>query len=173
MSIYYNDESGIEKNKKVWRILCKKWEKAVGKLAEELHKWVNIIWSYDIEWRLIYDIKKRKNTESFLEHLKHLRKVEKKKWIILILDNASIHKTKKVRDYCKKNNIKLVYLPPYSPELNYIEKVWKMIKKEFGKIYWKYEDIKRWIKWVVSKLRYNWRFKKVNICKFIILLPQI
>jgi putative transposase len=92
---------------------------------------------------LIYDIRKRKNTESFLEHLKHLRKIEKKKWIILILDNASIHKTKRVKDYCKKNNIRLVYLPPYSPELNYIEKVWKMIKKEFGKIYWKYEDIKR------------------------------
>jgi uncharacterized alpha/beta hydrolase family protein len=51
--------------------------------------------------------------------------------------------------------------------------VWKMIKKEFGKIYWKYKDIKKWIKWVVSKLRYNWRFKKVNICKYINLLPQI
>ena len=81
-----------------------------------------------------------------MRHLKYLRKKEKKKWIILILDNASIHKTKEVREYCERSYIKLVYLPAYSPEYNYIEKIWKMIKREFGKLYWKYKDVKTAIK---------------------------
>ena len=167
MSIYYNDESGFEKNKKVWRIICRKWEKAVWRLEEQLHKWTNIIWSYRTDWELVYNLTKKKDTKAFLKHLKYLRKKEKKKWIIMILDNASIHKTKVVREYCKRNNIKLVYLPAYSPEYNYIEKIWKMIKKEFGKLYWKYKDTKTAIKWVISKMRYYKRFKWVDIIKYI------
>jgi len=167
MSIYFNDESWIEKNKKVWRILCKKLEKAVWRLEEQIHKWINIIWSYNAEWKLVYTLEKRKNSKVFLKHLKYLRRKDKKKWIILILDNASIHKTKEVKEYCKKNNIKLVYLPAYSPEMNYIEKIWKKIKKEFWKMYWKYDNIKKAIKWAISKMRYNKRFKKVNILYYL------
>lgn len=167
MSIYYNDESWIEKNKKVWRIICRRWEKAVWRLEEQLHKWKNIIWSYRSDGKLVYNITDKKDTRAFMRHLKYLRKKEKKKWIILILDNASIHKTKKVKEYCKKNHIKLVYLPAYSPEYNYIEKIWKMIKREFGKLYWKYKDVKVAIKWVISKMRYYRRLNKVDIIKYI------
>ena len=163
MSIYYNDESSFEENKKVWRIICRKWEKAVWRLEEQLHKWENVIWSYRTDWKLVYNISKRKNTEAFLKHLKYLRKIEEKKWIILILDNASIHKTKIVREYCEDKRIILVYLPPYSPEYNYIEKIWKMVKREFGKLYRKYKDTRTAIKWVISKLRYYGRFNELNI----------
>ena len=37
------------------------------------------------------------------------------------------HKTLQVLDYCKNNNIKLHFLPPYSPNLNPIERVWKVM----------------------------------------------
>ena len=99
--------------------------------------------------------------------MKYVRKKEKKKWIIIILDNASIHKTKTVKEYCKKNNIMIVYLPAYSPEYNYIEKIWKIIKKEFGKLYHKYKYIKTAIKWVISRMRYYNRFKLVDITNYI------
>ena len=167
MSIYYNDESWIEKNKKVWRIICRRWEKAICRLEEQIHKWINIIWSYKTDWKLIYNMTKKKDTKAFLEHLKYLRKKERKKWIVMILDNASIHKTKNVKEYCERNNIKLVYLPVYSPEYNYIEKVWKMIKKEFGKIYYNYSSIREATKWAVNKLRYYRRFKWIDIYKYI------
>lgn len=51
------------------------------------------------------------------------------KKIILILDNASYNKAQVVKDTAKNLNIQLWYLPPYSPNLNLIERVWKFLKK--------------------------------------------
>jgi len=53
---------------------------------------------------------------------------------VIILDNASIHKSKKVKNYLKQHpNIHLFYLPVYSPEYNPIELFWKWIKpKVYG-----------------------------------------
>lgn len=51
------------------------------------------------------------------------------KRIILILDNASYNKAYCVRDKAKELNIRLWYLPPYSPNLNLIERIWKFLKK--------------------------------------------
>lgn len=52
------------------------------------------------------------------------------KQIVIILDNASYHYSQEVRDVIEgSNKLKLVYLPPYSPELNLIERVWHYFKK--------------------------------------------
>lgn len=51
------------------------------------------------------------------------------KKIIIITDNASIHKSKKVKQFLiKYPNIKLFYLPTYSPEYNPVEKIWWWVK---------------------------------------------
>ena len=49
----------------------------------------------------------------------------------VILDNASIHKAKaeqKVIEYLEGNGMKFYFLPPYSPELNRIERLWHKMK---------------------------------------------
>ena len=48
---------------------------------------------------------------------------------MVILDNFRTHHAKKVREEAEKLNISLVYLPPYSPDLNPIENVWKSVKR--------------------------------------------
>jgi len=48
---------------------------------------------------------------------------------VVILDNFRTHHAKKVREEAEKLNISLVYLPPYSPDLNPIELVWKSVKR--------------------------------------------
>lgn len=52
--------------------------------------------------------------------------------VYIVLDNASTHKSKLFKEAVAKwkesKHIRLVYLPPYSPELNLIETLWKMIK---------------------------------------------
>ena len=53
---------------------------------------------------------------------------------IIILDNFRTHHAKKVKKEAEKLNISLVYLPPYSSDLNPIENVWKIICK---KLDWK------------------------------------
>jgi transposase len=49
--------------------------------------------------------------------------------IYVLLDNAKYHFSSIVLDYVKNSRIHLVPLPPYSPELNLIERFWKFFKK--------------------------------------------
>lgn len=49
--------------------------------------------------------------------------------IYVLLDNARYHFSSVVQDYIKTAKIHLVPLPPYSPELNLIERFWKFFKK--------------------------------------------
>ena len=48
----------------------------------------------------------------------------------MVLDNAPYNKSSLVRDLAKELGIKIMYLPPYSPNLNPIERLWKFMKKE-------------------------------------------
>ena len=49
--------------------------------------------------------------------------------ITLILDNARYQKCQSVASKAKELNIELLYLPPYSPNLNLIERLWRFVKK--------------------------------------------
>lgn len=47
----------------------------------------------------------------------------------IILDNATFHSKKKLPKIAKPKKCKIMFLPPYSPDLNPIEKTWANIKK--------------------------------------------
>jgi transposase len=56
---------------------------------------------------------------------------ETKKPLTIILDNARIHKAKKIQSVIEelaKRGLTLYFLPPYSPELNRIERLWHKMK---------------------------------------------
>jgi len=50
--------------------------------------------------------------------------------ITIILDNARYQRCHLVMNHAKELGIELLFLPSYSPNLNLIERLWKMIKKE-------------------------------------------
>lgn len=60
-----------------------------------------------------------------------MRKIRRRcrKPVTIVLDNASYHRAKAVRDLAETLDIELLFLPPYSPNLNLIERVWKLVKK--------------------------------------------
>jgi len=58
--------------------------------------------------------------------------------ITLVLDNARYQKNAYIMALAQSLNIELLYLPPYSPNLNLIERLWKFVKKEV--LYAKYYD---------------------------------
>jgi transposase len=46
----------------------------------------------------------------------------------LVMDNARIHKGSRVAQLCHRAGVKLIYLPPYCPELNPIEMCFSQVK---------------------------------------------
>lgn len=52
----------------------------------------------------------------------------------VIMDNAAFHKSTKVKESIEKANCKLIFLPPYSPDLNPIENFWAKLKKYVRRI---------------------------------------
>jgi len=61
--------------------------------------------------------------------LTQLRRRTPQKQIIIIVDNATIHKSRKVKRYLQRyRQIHLFYLPTYAPEYNPVEIFWKWIK---------------------------------------------
>ena len=53
---------------------------------------------------------------------------------IVIMDNLRSHHIKKVAEVLEKAEIKFLYLPPYSPDFNPIEKMWSKIKSILRKL---------------------------------------
>ncbi len=47
----------------------------------------------------------------------------------VVLDNASFHKSQKIQDLIESVGCRVIFLPPYSPELNPIEKFWANMKR--------------------------------------------
>jgi len=77
-----------------------------------------------------YAIKANKaNKETFSRFLIGLRKANPLKPIILILDNASFHWAADPRWVARQLDLRLTYLPPYLPDLNPIEFLWRDLKK--------------------------------------------
>jgi transposase len=62
-----------------------------------------------------------------LEVKKKYSKAEK---ITIILDNAAYQKSYETQEHARSLNIDLLYLPPYTPNLSLIERVWKFFKKK-------------------------------------------
>lgn len=62
--------------------------------------------------------------------------------ITIVLDNARYQRCQLVMEKAEELGIELLFLPPYSPNLNLIERLWKFVKKEvlYGKYYEKFES---------------------------------
>lgn len=66
----------------------------------------------------------------FLEFLKKVLAQYPNGKIVIILDNAKIHHAKLIQPFLEeiKNRLELMFLPPYSPDLNLIEGLWGWLK---------------------------------------------
>ena len=83
------------------------------------------------------------NAESVCELLQKIRLAYKGKIIDIVLDNARYLKCDCVTTLADKLHINLHYLPPYSPNLNLIERLWRFTKTELRRSAWNnYESFK-------------------------------
>jgi len=69
------------------------------------------------------------NSRFFVEWFRTKLVKRTPKGSTIILDNATHHPKKKLANIAKRHGLKLLFLPPYSPDYNLIEKDWANMKK--------------------------------------------
>jgi transposase len=69
------------------------------------------------------------DADAMIQFFGKLEEQSKAENIHIILDNARSHKNHKLDEYLKTSRIRLHYLPPYSPNLNPIERLWKVFRE--------------------------------------------
>lgn len=67
-------------------------------------------------------------TETFQIFLDELSQQNPEELKLIVLDNGAFHKAKAL---VIPDNTSLIFLPPYSPELNPAEKMWQKLKRDF------------------------------------------
>lgn len=65
--------------------------------------------------------------------------------IVVVCDNAAYYRSKMVSDYLKTSRVEIKFLPPYSPDLNLIERLWRFMNKKVrnNRYYEKFSDFKK------------------------------
>jgi len=85
----------------------------------------------------------RCTTENFQNYLNNFSLIRPSELKVVILDNGAFHKAKRL---IIPHNIVLIFLPPYSPELNPAERIWQTYKREFSnQIFSSMDDLNYWL----------------------------
>ncbi len=85
------------------------------------------------------------NAESTILFFKRIEEAyPSKNKVHIFCDNARYYKNRLVGEYLERSKIKLHFLPPYSPNLNPIERLWKWMKERimYNTYYSEFEDFK-------------------------------
>ena len=126
----YIDESGI--NKYVCRDYARApiGKKILGAVSGKRYQRESFI-AGKVESRILapFCYQGTCNTDLFNYWLENFLTKEIEPGSAIIMDNASFHKSLKTNEIIEKAGCKVLFLPPYSPDLNPIEVFWANFKK--------------------------------------------
>jgi len=77
---------------------------------------------------LDYMTVEKMNTDGMTRFLAHVSAAHHDEFIVMVLDGASSHKSKELKI---PDNVSLIPLPPYSPELNPAEQIWNILRRDY------------------------------------------
>ena len=134
--ILYGDESGFCLSPVVpylWQPKTKKGEKSktVGLPAKAHSRRLNVLGFLSRKSRLYSFQAPERITAQFVADSIDALVPNLSEPTVLVLDNASVHRSKRVQDKrkeWKQKGLRLLFLPPYCPHLNLIEILWRHIK---------------------------------------------
>jgi transposase len=129
-SLVYIDESGIETGVVKDRGWGRKGERLLAKKSGKYYERTNIIAGYVNNQSIAPMVFNGPcNTELFNTWVEQCLIKELKPGQIVIMDNASFHKSQKTKELIESVGCSILFLPPYSPDLNPIEKFWANMKR--------------------------------------------
>lgn len=109
------------------------------------------------------------NNDTFQLYLNEFSLQNPTVFKIIALDNGAFHKAAALK---VPENIALLFLPPYSPELNPAEKIWQNFKRKYtNKLYYQLDQVSDFIthtvasltkQQVISTCAYNYIFSHIN-----------
>lgn len=133
MSLFYLDESGFANIPNVQRAWAPKGKPHAADASVPRHR-VNVVGALDYAsgqvWHDLHEQTVNRNAVvALIDRI--AQREQRSPLTIVVLDNARIHHAidqEKLDDWMIHHHLVLMYLPPYSPELNPIEIVWKQAK---------------------------------------------
>lgn len=138
---------------------------------------ININGAINLETKqVIYVEDERINAQTMIALLKQIMKSQKEGKIHIVLDNARYYHAIIVKEFLEDNpRIVFHFLPPYSPNLNIIERLWRILKKEvvYNSFYLRFCDFKNAInKFFDDKVWMSEKFEKILTDNFQIIKPD-
>ena len=133
--LVYVDECGIDQYLYREFAYSPRGQKVVEKISGKKFKRTNIVAGI-CQGKWVSTMEYSGTTDSVLFEFwfENFLLKEVKPGSVIILDNATFHKKSIIPDLAKKKDCRVLFLPPYSPDLNPIEKKWAWIKKRLRKI---------------------------------------
>lgn len=124
------------------------------------HQGVKFIGTLNYETGEVFCIEReRYDAQVFLQFLKMILEKYPTGKIVMILDNARIHHAKLLEEFLSRNahRIELIFLPPYSPNINLIEVLWKWLKEKivYNVFYSSIKEITENVKLFLNEINKN------------------
>lgn len=133
--IVYIDETGIHTY--VYRQYARapKGEKVIGKISGRKYKRIGIV-AAQVGNKVIAPMEYTgvMNSKFFEKWFEEELLPKILKGSVIVMDNASFHRKKILFRIAEEQGHQMIFLPPYSPELNPIEHLWSNIKRKLEKI---------------------------------------
>ena len=133
--LVFIDESGV--NTDLTRIYGRAIDgkRCAGKVPLNTPQNTTILSSVRYNGKTVYTVYQGGTTsDKFAGYLKNILAPDLHKDDIVIMDNMRTHHSKEVKRIIEELKINVVYLPPYSPDFNPIEKMWSKIKSVLRKL---------------------------------------
>lgn len=160
--IYTADETRIMLEAITRKAWLKKGEKTIVKIerSNEYQNYLGLLNQKTFKCRL-YELNWQ-NQEEIIKTLKQFLKLYPNKRVCIVWDNAKFHKGKLIRENLKKGKslerLHLINFPPYAPDKNPTEHIWKTVKQKISNTQFKsFENTKNTFKRLVISRKFNYQ----------------
>ena len=150
LNIYFQDESRFGLMTKQKRVLVSKGVEPVGKYQYS-YKWLWLWGSFSpLTGNTFYWETSNVGNDIFEAYLKALSDQNPRELKLLVIDNAGFHACQSIE---VPENIRLIRIPAYAPELNPAEKIWQWMKDKVSmKFFSEISDLQEKITMMVNEL---------------------